>query len=186
MPERPTLHAGGLIFRAGTPDDADEIALLANDPLVSQNLLTMPFPYTRDDAVKWLEMTRADHDAGKSTGFLITRPHPDASAKPEIVGAVGIRLEPAHRRGEMGYWLGRKFWGQGYATIAARTLITHIFATTDLHRIYANHFIGNEVSGRVMEKVGMKREGVLRGGTCKQGVNRDVVLYAIVRGDPIL
>jgi RimJ/RimL family protein N-acetyltransferase len=85
----------------------------------------------------------------------------------------------------MGYWLGRKFWGHGYATIAARMLINHIFATTDLYRIYAHHFIGNEASGRVMEKVGMRREGLIRGGTCKNGVNRDVILYAIVRGDPV-
>lgn len=186
MLDRPIIHAEGLMFRASTINDADEIALLANDPLVSANLLTMPFPYARADAIKWIEMTQADHEAGKSTGFLITRPRETDPAQTEIVGAVGIRLETPHRRGEMGYWLGRKFWGRGYATIAARVLINHIFATTDLYRIYAHHFIGNEASGRVMEKVGMRKEGLLRGGTCKQGENRDVILYAIVRGDPVL
>lgn len=182
MSTPPTIHAEGLVFRAGTLADADALVPLANDRGVSDNLLTMPHPYGRADAIAWLEKTIAAQAEGRSTGFLITRPRV-AGGEPEVMGAVGCLFEPAHRRAEMGYWLGRAYWGRGYATIAAKVLIRHVFATTQLERIHATHYIGNEASGRVMEKAGMRREGLLRGYTCKNGVNRDVVMYAVLRSD---
>jgi len=190
MPTPPIIHAEGLVFRPATLADADAIVPLANDRGVSDNLLTMPFPYTRADAIAWLEKSIKSNEEGKSTGFLITRPRRASgfaaeSSDAEILGAVGCVFEPTHRRGEMGYWLGRPFWGKGYATIAARVLIRHIFSTTDLQRVHATHYIGNEASGRVMEKAGMRREGLLRGYTLKNGINRDVVMYAILRADMV-
>jgi [ribosomal protein S5]-alanine N-acetyltransferase len=79
--------------------------------------------------------------------------------------------------------VGRDWWGQGYATEAARAVLRYGFEELKLNRIYAHHMTKNPASGRVLEKIGMQREGCLRQMIRKWGVLEDVVLYAILRQD---
>jgi RimJ/RimL family protein N-acetyltransferase len=83
----------------------------------------------------------------------------------------------------MGFWVGVEHWRQGYATEAAEALLRYGFDTLGLNRIYAHHMVRNPASGRVLEKAGMKREGLLRQRVRKWGVFEDVVLLAILRED---
>jgi [ribosomal protein S5]-alanine N-acetyltransferase len=75
------------------------------------------------------------------------------------------------------------WWGQGYATEAAKALLRHGFEALGLNRIYAHHMTKNPASGRVLEKIGMKREGLLRQAILKSDNFEDVVLYAMLRQD---
>jgi [ribosomal protein S5]-alanine N-acetyltransferase len=86
-------------------------------------------------------------------------------------------------RAEMGYWIGRPYWGRGYCTEAARELLRYGFENLGLARIFACHFKENEASGRVMRKLGMTREGDLRHHVIKWGVPQDLVLYGILRSE---
>lgn len=101
----------------------------------------------------------------------------------DLVGIVSLHIQRVHDRAELGYWIGKPYWMRGYATEAARALIGFGFRDLGLHRIFAHHFARNPASGRVMEKAGMKCEGLRRGAVKKGGVYEDIVEYAILRDD---
>ena len=97
----------------------------------------------------------------------------------EVVGGCRIWIEsPEHRDASIGYSLARPFWGRGYATELARGLLQFGFETLGLHRIWAIVEPENAASARVLEKVGMQREGRLRDHRYAKGRWRDSLIYA--------
>ena len=98
-----------------------------------------------------------------------------------MIGAfrIGIR-HPQHRAGDIGYGLHHDWWGRGLATEGVRALLAFGFGTLELHRVIATADARNERSWKVMERVGMRREGILRGDKLVRGEWRDSVLYAIL------
>jgi len=94
-----------------------------------------------------------------------------------------VRIEPDHRRAELGYWVGVPYWGNGYATEAARAVVKYGFGTLGLHRIFASHFANNPASARVLRKIGMRYEGRLRGHVLKWGEFLDLEMYGMLASD---
>ncbi|HKG93136.1 MAG TPA: GNAT family protein [Gemmatimonadaceae bacterium] len=88
-----------------------------------------------------------------------------------------------HARGELGYWVGAGMWGRGYATEAARAVVSFGFATLGLNRIQARHFLRNPASGRVLQKLGMRCEGMHRQAYRRWGRFEDVAVYAILASE---
>ena len=87
---------------------------------------------------------------------------------------------------EVGYWLGRAFWGRGIATAALRLLTAHAFAADpELRRLWAVPFVTNVASARVLEKAGYTREGTLRQSAIKDGRVLDQFMYAILRDEAL-
>jgi RimJ/RimL family protein N-acetyltransferase len=103
----------------------------------------------------------------------------------EAVGGTGVHLREDVERfsAEIGYWLGETFWGRGIATAAVQTLSQHVLRTTEIFRIYAHVYAGNQASMRVLEKAGFEREAILRRSAVKNGVVIDRAVYTITR-DP--
>jgi RimJ/RimL family protein N-acetyltransferase len=99
------------------------------------------------------------------------------------MGAISIGLTKAHQRGELGYWLGVPFWNQGYTTEAARCVTAFGFAELGLHRVQATCLPRNVASSRVMEKAGLRYEGLLRGYFRKGETFEDVAMYAVLRSE---
>lgn len=97
-----------------------------------------------------------------------------------IIGAMGLAIKPQHARGELGYWIAATHWGKGYATEAARAFVDYAFFNLSLHRVQAQHLVRNPASGRVMQKLGMQLEGVLRESLRKWDRFEDVACYAII------
>ena len=94
-----------------------------------------------------------------------------------------VRLEEAIGEAEIGYCLGRTWWGRGIMPEALRAVIAYLFDTVGVNRIMAGHDVNNPKSGRVMEKAGMKEEGVRRGsGKNNRGIC-DVSCHALLRSD---
>jgi [ribosomal protein S5]-alanine N-acetyltransferase len=155
-------------------DDAPSLAKNANNCKIWLGLRDLfPHPYTIDDAHKFL------HEATISqpvTNFCI-----DIGGS--AVGGIGIRLgEDVHRhRGELGYWLGKDFWGHGITSEAVPVFTDYCFAHFELHRIYAEPFANNPASARVLEKSGFVLEGRLRKNAIKDGQVLDSLLYARIR-----
>ena len=83
----------------------------------------------------------------------------------------------------VGWRSAREHWGRGIATEAVRVLLEHAFDDLGLERLFAHHFPWNPASGRVLEKAGLRREGVLRGHVQKDGRAVDNVLYGLARAD---
>jgi ribosomal-protein-alanine N-acetyltransferase len=79
-----------------------------------------------------------------------------------LIGAIGLHVTKEAHRGEVGYWIGKDFWGQGYASEAAGEMIRFGFEELALNKIDDSELTRNPASMRVLEKVGMKKEGILR------------------------
>lgn len=98
-----------------------------------------------------------------------------------LIGNCGIRINnPEMREANIGYELDRRYWGQGYATEAARAILHFGFETLGLRRIWAQTIAENVGSARVLEKIGMQLEGRLREKEFIKGQWRDHLLYAIL------
>ena len=86
---------------------------------------------------------------------------------------MGLGISRAHGKGELGYWIAKDDWNRGYATEAARAVVRYAFDELGLRRVHAGHLVRNPASGRVMEKIGMRREGVWRQHILKWGEPED-------------
>ena len=102
----------------------------------------------------------------------------------EPIGSLAVvRMNEAIAEAELGYCMGRAWWGRGLMPEAGRAVIDYLFDTVGFNRICAGHDVENPKSGRVMQKLGMRPEGVLRqSGRNNQGV-ADMAVYAILRED---
>ncbi len=171
----PELRTERLLLRDFREDDIPALVRLAGAREVAATTLRIPHPYTKEHAKQFLEM-RQEQKFGYS--FAIT-----LLATGELCGAVGLHPDPVHPRAELGYWIGLPHWGHGYATEAARAVVDFGFRELQLQRIFAHHFQGNTVSGRVLQKVGMKYEGCQRGHIEKWGQLLDLENYGMLRED---
>jgi len=171
--EQPTLETARLILRPYTLDDAPTVARLAGRREIADTTISIPHPYSEKQARDWIER----RSQAKEIVFAVV-----TKKEHQVVGSVGLReIDREHGQAEMGCWIGVYWWGRGYATEATRALLQFGFETLRLNRIYAHHMIRNRASGRVLEKLGMKKEGVLRERVRKWGVFEDVVLLAILK-----
>ncbi len=122
---------------------------------VVKNLATAPWPYTEQDAKDFVQLTRAP----QLPNFALFAP--DVSTA--MVGQAGLGIDAETDRVQLGYWIARDHWGQGYATEATMALL--ILASILGHKVItASHFLDNPASGKVLLKAGFKSTGVIRPG----------------------
>ena len=103
--------------------------------------------------------------------------------KGTLVGSITLHLHPLHDNAELGYWIGKPYWGCGYATEAAEEAVRYGFEELGLHRIHSSHFGSNHASGKVMRKVGMSREGTRPEHYKKWEAYEDRVDYGLLARD---
>ena len=111
-------------------------------------------------------------------------PHPYGTADAHAYIRSVVSQSPPLCSAEIGYWVGRTYWGRGIMTAAVRAVTTYAFTSLDLVRVFALPFTDNAASVRVLEKAGYMREGLLRSSAIKAGQVRDQYLYAAVRPGP--
>ncbi|HEX9786233.1 MAG TPA: GNAT family N-acetyltransferase [Opitutaceae bacterium] len=178
MPDLPTLSTERLILRPFYDTDAPTVQRHAGDRRVADTTATIPHPYPDGAAEAWIVTHEAAWNLGRSLTLAVTLRSTD-----ELLGAIGLSFLPEHRSAELGYWIGVPHWGRGYATEAARALIDQGFGVLDLERIHAHHFARNIASGRVLEKIGMKLEGVRRHAFLKAGNFEDIREFGMLRSE---
>src|SRR5262245_25103147 len=137
----------------------------------------------------WTERTEADVRAfvGRFLANQQERPRTKfqlavvVKAEGRLIGGCGVRVnDPDLREGNIGYELDSRYWGQGYATEAAREIVRFGFEELGLHRIWSWCVAENVGSARVLEKVGMRPEGYLREKEYYRGRWWDQLLFAIL------
>lgn len=175
---RPTLETERLLLRPFQLTDAVDVRRLIGDIRVSRNLSLVPHPYPEGLAEEWISGQRADYEAGKNLNFAMTLKNSG-----ELMGSIGLHPKEDLLRAEVGYWVGVPYWGKGYTTEALTEMIRFGFDDFALQRIFATHFVSNPASGRVMEKVGMQLEGLMRLGISRFGVLSDSMQRAIIKPD---
>jgi ribosomal-protein-alanine N-acetyltransferase len=176
MTKRPALRTERLVLRPFEMDDAPVVQALAGEREIAATTLLIPHPYPDSAAEQWIGTHQAGFEEGRSAIFAITLAESGA-----LIGAIGLTISAEHHRAELGYWIGRDHWGRGYATEAGRAVIDYAFRELDLQRVEAHHFANNPSSGRVLEKLGMQREGYMRRSVFKWGDFVDTIHYAILR-----
>ena len=177
-PAPPAHHTARLLLRPFAAEDAPTVEALVSAREVAEGTLTIPHPYPAGTAAAWIARQAAVWEAGTGVTYALVA-HEDGA----LVGAMGLAIAPAHRRAELGYWVGVPHWNRGYATEAGRALLAYAFGPLELHRVEAHHFVRNPASGRVMQKLGMRHEGTHRGAVLKWGRFEDLESYAVLAGD---
>ena len=174
----PELKTERLVLGALRHDDAPELERLCGAREIADTTISIPHPYGRADAERFIAHQVEAWARGDEL-VLAVRPRQED----RLVGCVSLReIDRVHCQAELGYWIGVPYWGQGYATEAAQAIVGYGLETLGLNRIYAHHMARNPASGRVLERVGMQREGVLRQRVRKWEKFEDVVIYALLHG----
>ena len=151
---------------------------LAGAREIAATTLNIPHPYQDGMAEQWIRTHRPAFENGTSANFaVVTR------REATLCGAIGLRINPQDQNGELGYWIGVPYWGQGFCTEAAAKIVEYGFRGLNLHRIHAAHLRHNSASGRVMRKIGMVHEGRLRQHVCKWGVFEDLEKYGLLASE---
>jgi len=171
------IHTDRLTLRRPVERDAADIFDgYAQDPEVVRYLMWRPHERI-DDTRAYLAFCQAGWDAGTEFTWAITRHNDD-----RLVGMIAMR-----RRGfkhDIGYVLARAHWGQGIMPEAGRAIVDRAFTDPIVHRVWAVCDVENRASARVMEKLGMQLEGVLRRWVVHPNISaepRDALCYARVR-----
>ncbi len=174
-PTQPTLENDRLLLRPLSTEDAPALSAIGNDEEVAKKLSSMPYLYTLQKASAFIAQTKNDYKEGEEAHFAIVK-----KADVQLTGVISIDLSWEHNHGTIDYWLGKEYWGKGYATEAAATILRFAFEELKLYRVTSHHFHTNMASGKVMQKIGMQREGRRRGHFKKDGNYLDILDYGIL------
>lgn len=176
----PPLRTERLTLRPLRADDAAELHRLVNDWQIARNLARVPFPYPRGLADEWIASTQTDLETGAGIHLAITGVEDDTEI---LVGAVGLRSAEDGSEAELGYWIGRRFWGHGVATEAAGRLTRWALANLDIRRVVASVAADNAASIAVLRRIGFRETGTGTQESLALGHARPVVLFEITRDD---
>ncbi|MGE5607111.1 MAG: GNAT family N-acetyltransferase [Bacteroidota bacterium] len=174
----PRYETERLVMRKLTMEDAEDVFEYASNPEVSK-YVTWETHRTINDSISFIKMTieKYEHEAIGDWGL-------EYKANGKLIGTCGfVNWNKQHHWAGIGYVLSRDYWNRGIMTEAASVIIRHGFEKMDLNRIEAHHMIENIASGRVMQKVGMTFEGVVRGLFFARGTHHDVKLYSILKSE---
>lgn len=182
LPHPPeTLTGDRVVLRRAVPADARALFDACDDPEVMR-FLDWPRPQHVSDTLAHLENAIAAwNDRIEFQWVVIER------ATGDLAGTISAR--PRGHAVDFGYFLGREYWGRGLAADAARLLVAWLREQPAVLRIWATADAENDRSRRVLERVGLRLEGVMRMAGVRPNIGpvpRDTALYAWCRGDPLV
>jgi ribosomal-protein-alanine N-acetyltransferase len=178
MSEQPTIQTEQLVLRPYSLDDAPGLQRLIGDRDIADTTAKIPHPYEDGMAEEWIGKRQESFEKGETVSFAITN-----QQEGFLMGGIGLRIDAHSERAEIGYWIGKPYWGHGYCTEAAKAILRYGFEVMRLNRIHSRHFTRNPASGRVMQKIGMKYEGCRRQHFKKWNKLEDVAIYGILRSE---
>lgn len=149
-----------LVLRNIKKKDADSLRRNINNLNVSKWLLVVPYPYTKKDALWWINrcLEKQKEKPRKSYDFHIT-----IKPNSEVVGGAGLsKVDLKQGTAEAGYWLAEKYWRQGYGFEAVSSVINFAFKKLKLRKITIPVFADNKASNGLAKKLGANLEGTLR------------------------
>ncbi len=173
-----TLESERLILRPFSLSDAADVQRLAGDRAIADTTLNVPHPYEDGMAESWISTHQPGLEADQLAAFAITN-----KADSALVGTISLTINRSDERAELGYWIGRPYWGSGFCTEAAKLVLRYGFQVLKLQRIHASYMVRNPASGRVLEKIGLLREGTVRQHIRKWGKFEDLVLCGLLSSE---
>jgi ribosomal-protein-alanine N-acetyltransferase len=165
------LRTARLLLRPFRPDDAEAVFAYSVDEEYARFVL--PAPATRESVTAMLARAALTSWAERPRFAIVL----DGC----VVGDIGLTVDVANATAELGYGLARVCWGGGLATEAARSVVDYGFRSLPLAKVWARADPRNTASVRVLEKLGMTREGLLRAHLLRRGERVDRVYYGLLR-----
>lgn len=172
------LETARLILRPLRLSDAQDVFEYSSNPNVTRYNDCEPFA-TLNDSIEFIKFTHSLNQENSMSFLAIVEKKSD-----KVIGTTGLfrRTDLSKWTLELGYSLGEAYWGKGYATEAVAHLVDYAFwILTSLERIEATCLTPNLASQRVLEKVGLQREGLLRNYYKKNGYFYDSYQYSLLR-----
>jgi [ribosomal protein S5]-alanine N-acetyltransferase len=166
-----------IILRPWSIDDAQRLAVIANNKNVADNLRDgFPQPYSLNDAYNWLNLVLPVNEPPRFFAILYAN---------KVYGSIGIvTKEDIYRKNvEIGYFLAEEVWGKGITTKAVKAATSYAFTKFDIVRVYAEPFADNPGSRKVLDKSGFKCEAVFKNNVIKNGIIKDSCIYSVLRED---
>lgn len=143
----PTIKTRRLSLRAPGSDDVDRITSIIQDEDIVRWLARVPWPYERVHAEAWVKSAPEIAASGEEFAFAIDRDG--------LIGLIGmISIRNLKDRPELGYWLGKLWWGNGFMTEAARAVVGYAFDTLRTDEIVSGTFDGNLASQALLKRLG--------------------------------
>ena len=183
VPEDPDGMMSPPAYFYRLPDGIDTLGwgpfyAYASDPEVARYVLWEPHR-SIGETRSFIRYLRSLSRAGCPTSWAVT-----LKETGKVIGTMGfIWYSDVNRSAELGYSFSREYWNRGYATQALKAVIGAVFRSLPVNRLEAQHDVRNPASGRVMEKCGLRQEGILRDRIVNKGEYVDVALYAILRSE---
>ena len=147
----PTFQTPHLFLRPFMCSDAQEVARLAGEKEVVDMLFDFD-PSEPGVAHQWITDQLECFQTGEWVNFAIVE-----LPRHVLVGSIGLVRDSLFKdKAEIAYWLGKQYWGRGYATEAGQVVLRYGFDVLEYSVIYGRHFVHNPASGRVLEKLGMQ------------------------------
>ena len=162
-----------LRLRQPSREDIGSIAALASDWEVAKQTQRIPHPYSALDAEQWIDSVMADEST--EIDLIVT-----LVARQSVIGAIGLAPTRFGEGSELGFWIGKPYWGQGYATEAAIGLVEYAFGELGLAQIVAGAFPENRASCRVLEKVGFEKTEFAAVNWPHRGGHRRIQRYVLL------
>jgi len=165
------ISTARLFMEPAALKDADEIRCLAGDEAVAQNALNIPHPFEEGMAEEWINGLQPE-----DVVLAIRK-----KGENPLIGMIGLIRDEAIESAELSYWIGRPYWGQGFASEAADAVVEYGFRSLGLKRIFATTLGRNGPSVRVLEKAGFSVEGCLRRHVKHWGQFEDLLYHGLLR-----
>jgi RimJ/RimL family protein N-acetyltransferase len=173
------LTGRNVVLRKLSPTDAGSITEHIKDKAVIRWLLVVPYPYRKRDAERFIRARQNERRTRKSYTFGIS-----PKGKNEIIGIIDLSdIDREDKKAEIGYWIGKRFWGRGLMTEAINLMAGFGFRELRLNKIYARIFEGNLASMKALEKNNFLHEGILRNEIRKYGRWIDEYYYGLLRSE---
>lgn len=155
-------------------EHASDVQLLASDPAIGATS-NVPSPYPPDGATSWIHETVTRREAGGEYTFAI-------KAGDRLVGVCGlVSVSGDAKSAELGYWIGKPFWGKGYATAGATLALGFGFQQLDLRTVRSSCLVRNRPSRRVLEKLGFRITAFGTSTNPKWGPEDRLLLFELSR-----
>lgn len=169
-----------MIIRPYNSEDAESVFKVVKTREVAETTISIPHPYPRSTVDWWIKFVNNNMEEGNSYEFgLFKKDNPK-----EYVGNCGfVNISKKHNNGELGYFINPECWNLGYGSEACSIIINYGFDVLGLERIYGRCMVKNIASRRVMEKGGLKLEGIARHEVFKWEKYEDVYNLGIIRSD---
>lgn len=174
----PVLETEDLILRKPLRRDAKDIFRYASDEQVARYVLWEPHR-SLSETRRFVRELRIRLRSGYPSSWVVALRETGT-----VIGTIGfVWYSTENHSAELGYSFAREYWNRGYATQALKAVVDILFRSLPLNRLEAQHDVRNPASGRVMQKSGLRQEGILRGRILNKGEYVDVALWAILRSD---